>query len=632
MEPNRRKLPGRTRSSAVIHGLDVLLALTGAAAVAALVLEYGFHEPAVDRRILHGAETAILAIFVLDRFARLAVARYRAQYLRENAIDFILMVVAVVVLAVQRQAVLSFGALYVFITQAYILVVLVLRAVGLNLMFAESGIPPAWLLIGSFAFLILAGSGLLMLPVAVHEEYYPNWNYLDSLFTATSATCVTGLAIRNTGGHFTVFGQAVILAMIQCGGLGLMLFGTVLGLLVRRGLSMRQTETFGQMISSEGTGKLARVAVFVILIAFAFEIVGVAAMVPMFLQAPDTYGRPLSTAGAVWYGVFHSVSAFCNAGFSLYGNNLMQGVREGWASPLRGHWQILGVIAPLIFLGGVGFPVLEDCARYLVSFVRRQIGRIRTAGNIVPRIASGRQLTLQSKIVLTTSLALVAAGASVLLLVEPIGPQAPRIGLHRKTEERSLGDWRRMGAPQRIREAVFQSVTARTAGFNTIDLAELSDAGKLWMCLLMIIGGSPASTAGGMKTLTFALLILATYCQLRRRPEVEAFRRSIPLAAVGRALTLATLYLLLLTVVTLLLCVAQGPGYSCIDLFFEACSACGTVGLSTGVTGSLGAFSKIVIIAGMFVGRLGPLTLLAALTGRLRQIRYSYPSEDLVIG
>jgi len=623
----------KRRAGAIDHTLNVLLALAAAAAVAALVLEYGFRKPIVDPALLHGAEIVILGIFVLDRFARLALARRRLDYLRENAVDFILMVVAAIVMAIQWKVVLSFGALYVVVTQAYILVVLILRGVSLNLRFAESGIPPTWLLIGSFAFLILVGSGLLMLPVAVHEQYYTGWHYLDSLFTATSATCVTGLVVRDTGAHFTPFGQGVILAMIQAGGLGIMLFGTVLGLLVGKALSVRQSDTIGRMLSTDGAGKLARVAVFVIVISFALEIVGAAAMQPMFAGAPDTHGRQLSAAGAIWYSVFHSVSSFCNAGFALYGRNMMQGAGGSWAAPsLRSHWQIMGVMAPLIFLGGVGFPVLADSGKCGVNLLKRLIGRIGTRRAIMPTAPIRQKLSLHSKVVLTSSLVLIVAGAGVLLALESAGRRERRIGSHRLQSPESLGDWPTMPLPQRAREALFQSITARTAGFNTIDMAELSDAGKVWMCVLMTIGGSPASTAGGMKTVTFALLLMVAWCQLRHRNEIEAFRRSIPVTIIGRAVTLAVLYLALLAVIVLLLCVAQGPGYAFIDLLFEAASACGTVGLSTGVTAGLSQFGKCVIIAGMFIGRLGPLTLLAALTIRLRHVDYTYPPEGLIIG
>ena len=636
MEPTRIEPSVRRRLRGVTWTLDTLLGAAALAAVAALVLEYGFREPVVELRILRLVELVIVAVFVLDRFARLALAPDRPAYFRHNIVDFVLMALAAIVMIVQHEAVLSLGTLYVLITQAYILIVLLLRGVSLNLRFAEIGIHPSWLLVGSFALLILGGSGLLMLPVAVHEQYYSNWHYDDALFTSTSAVCVTGLVVRNTGAHFTGFGQTVVLLLIQAGGLGIMLFGTVLGLLVGKALSMRQSSTIGRMISTEGIGSLARVASFVILITLMLEAVGAVLLYPMFAGSFDTAGRPLEMLGAAWHAVFHSVSAFCNAGFALYGESFMTGSRGSWsAGPLRDHWQIIGVIAPLIILGGVGFPVLQDCAGWTLRQVRRLAVRLRRHQAVVAHLPPQRRLTLHSRVVLTVSLILILGGAGVLLLLEGDGGagRGERVGLHPVGRyDAPASDWATMSWPQRVRASLFQSITARTAGFNTVNMAEMSDGSKLWMCVLMTIGGSPASTAGGVKTVTVAMLVLVAWCQLRRRKEIEVFRRSISLTVIGRAVTIAMLYLGLLTTVTIALCAVQGPGFRFIDLLFESASACGTVGLSTGVTPDLSLPGKFVIIAGMFIGRLGPLTLLAGLTSRLRHVDFTYPTESVIIG
>ena len=614
---------GRRR---LVTAMNIVLALAGTAAVASLLLEYGGfdHVRQKYRLALHATQGCVLVVFILDRLGRLALATSRLKYLRGNWLDFALILVLGVVAAVVfrlRGRFLSVTALYIAITQVYILVTVVLHALSVNLHFADSGVHPSWMLIGSFALMCLVGSGLLMLPAARAPEA-ERFYYGDALFTAVSATCVTGLVVRDTGRDFSVFGQSVILTLIQLGGLGIMLFGTVLAMWVGKGLSMRGSDAIGQMLGHEGIGRLARTVKFVVVATLGFELIGAVLMYPMFLGSPDATGRVMSAGAAVWHSVFHSISSFCNAGFSLYNANMMAGVGDAaWVAPLRGSWQIMGVMAPLIVLGGMGFPVLQDLAGY----ARRFLGRLRSPAGLSHHARPGRRprprLALHSKLVLTTSAVLIVLGAGVMYLVEP-SPRTDGTG----------GDWTGMARPARVREAIFHSISARTAGFNTIDMAELTSAGKLWLCGLMVVGGSPASTAGGMKTATLALLIAATWSVLRRRNELEIFNRSVASELLRRAVTLAVLYMVLLGTVTLLLCVAMRRPTQFIDLLFESCSACGTVGLSTGITRELTWFGKFVIIGGMFAGRLGPLTLLLGLTSKIRHVRYSYPRENVVIG
>ena len=567
---------------------------------------------------------------MLDRVGRLALARRKPAYLRENWIDFALIGAGLIALVIGERLtgrILSAGELYVVISQGYILISLIIRGVNVNLRFAGSGIHPTWLLVGSFAMLALVGSGLLMLPKATPADTHI-W-YTDALFTAISATCVTGLVVLDTGSDFTHFGQAVILTLIQLGGLGIMLFGTVLAMAVGKGLSLRSTNALDQMLATDAPGQLARTVVFIVLVTLMFEAVGAVMFYPMF-AAEQAAGTVPAVRQAIWDSIFHSISSFCNAGFSLYRRNMMAGVAEGWAGPLRSHWQIFGVMAPLIILGGLGFPVLRDLAGWIRGFGRRMFSR--------GKIGLKPRLTLHSKIVLTTSVALLVIGALVFLLVElPTGADKRVVGRHPNIIDATVrrGDWPAMDVSDKLVGATFQSITARTAGFNTVDMKELSTAGKLWLCGLMVVGGSPAGTAGGMKTVTFALLIVCAYCVLRRRDKLEVFKRTISANLLGKVATVAVLYLGLLATVTLLLCVAVPRGHSFINLFFEACSACGTVGLSTGVTGpgtALRDFGKFVIMAGMFIGRLGPLTLLLALTSRIRHVRYAYPTENVTIG
>jgi trk system potassium uptake protein TrkH len=616
--------------------LNVLLAILGLTAVATLILQYGGFDPdrlPVGRTTLAVFQACIVGWFLLDHFLRLALVRRKKEYLRHNWLDYSLIVLFVVALAVAyryREDVVSAGALYLIVTQGYLLAVLILRAINANIRLAGSGLPPSWLIIGSFASLSLIGSGLLMLPAAVRPESPEPWAYPDALFTAVSATCVTGLIVVDTGSHFTPFGQAVILGLIQLGGLGIMIFGTMLALLAGKALSVRSTEVLGEMLAHERVGETGRIIRFVVFFTLCMEAVGAVLLLEMYRDVPNVFGRAMGLGEAIWHSVFHSISAFCNAGFSLYTNSMMHGVRAGWTQPLRAHWQIMGVMAPLIVLGGVGFPVLDDLQRVVRTLGRRAWFRLRKhRRGLIARPPI--RLTLHSKIVLTSTAVLIVLGALFLLVVaRPVPGNAPDAELA-ETGGDPPADWPSMSWPIRLRAAVFSSITARTAGFNTIDMNELSVPAKLWMCGLMSIGGSPASTAGGMKTVTVALVVIAAWSVLRRRSEIEIFRRSIADVVLRRAVTLIMLYSLLVVLVTMLLAMSM-EGEKLIDLLFEACSACGTVGLSTGVTTRVGTFEKFVIMAGMFIGRVGPLTLILALAARVKPVNYTYPSENVVIG
>lgn len=631
-----RSRPSSYRLPGVVLVLNILLAMAGALAVGTLVLLYGgFREESlpVSFNTIATIEGGIVIFFLLDRLLRLLLSWDRRNYFKNNWLDYALMVLflaAMVVAYRYHQKLMSAGALFLIITQVYMLAVLVLRGVGANLALAGCGMPPTWLLIASFAALCLVGSGLLMLPAAVPEEFQARWHYPEALFTATSAACVTGLVVVDTGTHFTRFGQAVIFTLIQAGGLGIMIFGTVLAILAGRTLSLRGSETVTEMLSTDRVGEVGRIVRFVILFTLVAEAIGAFLLLDMFLSpgVRDAWGRPLSVSNAVWHAVFHSVSAFCNAGFALYPDNLMAGVFDGWPKPLRDHWQILGVIAPLIVLGGLGFPVLQDLMQYLRraggTFLRRMGGAAQYEVGRPPR------LSLHSKIVLTATALLIVLGAIGLAVLAATADNSP-ISIIYGPAQHTQKDWEQLDTGGKISAVVFQSITARTAGFNTVDMNRLSNANKLWMCVLMTIGGSPASTAGGMKTISISLMVLIAWSILRRRERVEAFGRTISDLLLRRAITLIMLYLTLVMLVTLLLSVKL-PNENMIDLLFESCSACGTVGLSTGVTTRLGLFEKFVVTAGMYLGRIGPLTLLVALASGAKRAAYSYPQEHVVIG
>jgi trk system potassium uptake protein TrkH len=440
---------------------------------------------------------------------------------------------------------------------------------------------PEGMLVAGFAALIGLGTVLLWLPWSQRSPV----GLLDALFTATSAVCVTGLVVVDTGTAYSSFGQGVILFLIQAGGIGVMTFAALAFQLLGRRLSLRaQAALSSSLLQREAAsgfrGLFRRILAFVLIA----EAVGAALL---FLGMWPTRGA----GHAAYSAVFHSISAFCNAGFSLYADSL-----TGWRSqPL-----LTGTIMALIFLGGIGHPVVVD--------VWRKLTRARGAGPTGPN-----RLELSSSVALLTSGALIVAGFALLLV----------LGL--TSAERTPG--------ARVWNALFQSVTARTAGFNTVDFGGLPLASLAVIVGLMFIGGSPASCAGGIKTTTFALWLSRMWHLLRGVTHPRLLGRHLP-GELGRraALIIGLSIAWNLFGLVLLLATERGvPGAGMHDVLFEQVSAFGTVGLSTGLTPKLSGAGKLWIIATMFVGRLGPLTLAVwALARPAPAVRY--PEGRLMIG
>ncbi len=404
---------------------------------------------------------------------------------------------------------------------------------------------------------------------------------IDALFTSTSAACVTGLTVRDTGTGFTPFGQGVILALIQLGGLGIMTLSLLVFTLGGR-LSIGQLSLLEQTLAAPGSPDLRRLVRLVFTSTFAAEGVGATLL---YLRWNDTLGP----ARAAWYALFHSVSAFCNAGFALFPDNLMS-----W----RGDWTVNLVVMVLIVLGGLGFLVQHD--------LRHTRWHLRGLG-------------LHSRLALAVTAILVAAGTFALWALE------------------GRGSFATMSPLERFQAALFQSVTARTAGFNTIDFATLAPASLLLVMLLMFVGGSPGSCAGGIKTTTAAVLALTTRARLGGRQHVNAFHRTLPPRLVQTAFALTSLAFTAAATGVFLLLLLEGEAVragrcSPLDLAFEAVSALGTVGLSTGITPRLGDGARLVVTALMFVGRVGPLTLAAIFVGDERPDDLRHAEEQAMVG
>ncbi|MBN1425011.1 hypothetical protein JXA88_10675 [Candidatus Fermentibacteria bacterium] len=449
----------------------------------------------------------------------------------------------------------------------------------------------------SFASAIALGTVALCLPVATRDG--APTPVIDAFFTATSATCVTGLIVRDTPTHFSTFGHWVILSLIQIGGLGTMTLSLSLIAMFRRP-SGRQRQALAQVLPSYRRSDVFGMVRFVALITVICEAVGWA-----LLTAFPGPASP-SGSGGLFVGLFHSVSAFCNAGFSLWSDSLEQASIPAVIT-----------VAVLIIVGGLGFPILKDLSD---AFVPRWRRRHRTVAPVFDddmplphrRPRGWRGLSLHTRLGLVTSGILIVTGAFLLFFAEYDNTM------------------RAFPFGHKVVHAMFQSVTTRTAGFNTLHVARFSPALLFAVCLFMFIGASPGGTGGGIKTTTAAALILSLRSLLSQSARIETFGRSLPDVLFQRvvAISLASLGTLALGIFLLLVMEARPP----MDLIFEAASALGTVGLSTGITPELGTEAKLVIIGLMFAGRVGPLTLALSVGDRRRVSRHTYPSGDVIVG
>jgi trk system potassium uptake protein len=431
---------------------------------------------------------------------------------------------------------------------------------------------PSQTVAAGFALAVLVGGVVLSLPVSVQSP--ERLDLLDALFTATSAVTVAGLSVYDVGTTLTGFGQLVLLGLIQLGGIGTMAATASLLLLSGRRIQLKQAAALQQSMDVDTLGHVRTAVMTVVLGTLAIESLGA---LLLYLAWPE--------GGGAFGAVFHSVSAFCNAGFVLAPDNLISQV----ARPATN-----AIIAGLIVLGGLGFPVLRALSRRLSPWRTRE------------------PLSLHARLVLVVTAILLSAGAVGILVL----------------------DWSHTLAPlsfgAKLLAAGFQSVTVRTAGFNTVDIAGLAPATLTLLMVLMLIGGAPGGTAGGIKTTTAAAVYLTLRSVLRGRSRVEVYGRTIPLADVHKALAVVGVSLAAMTLGVLLLLATQ-PGAPLL-LIFEAVSAFATTGLSAGITGQLGPGGKLIVMALMFVGRTGPMTLAFALQTRRRRADVEFPEEKIMIG
>lgn len=435
------------------------------------------------------------------------------------------------------------------------------------------------IIIFGFLLVILAGSFLLMLPVSSREA--GGTSFWDALFTATSAVCVTGLVVHDTAAYWSEFGQFIILLLIQIGGMGVVTVSVAFAVISKRRIGLLQRSTMQEAISAPHVGGIVRMTSFILKVSLLAEGIGALLLAPVFC-------RDFGIGRGIWYAVFHSVSAFCNAGFDL------MGVRSPYSSltAYPTHPLVNFVIMALIIFGGIGFLTWEDMRTNRLHF---------------------RKYRMQSKVVLTVTAALILLPALYYFFIEFAAPQ-----------------WSDLSLAERFWGALFQAVTPRTAGYNTLDLTKLSGAGLTVMIFLMLVGGSPGSTAGGMKTTTVAVLAGTALSVFRRKEDICFFKRRIADTAVRGAVAILVLYVgLFLTAALIISGVEQLPMSVCL---FETASAVGTVGLTLGVTPTLCLGSRLILIFLMFLGRVGGLTLIfAALSGARSDISKA-PLDRITVG
>jgi trk system potassium uptake protein TrkH len=438
-----------------------------------------------------------------------------------------------------------------------------------------TGNPPVTLML-SFLLVIIFGTILLMLPVS--SKLNTVTPFMDALFTATSATCVTGLVVVDTGTHFSFFGQMVILMLIQIGGLGIMTISTVFAIILGQRINLKLENIMYQVVGGSYAVNVFQLLKSIVLVTLVIESVGTLLLFARFAQD----FQPME---ALFLSLFHAVSAFCNAGFSPLGNNLVSYV-DSLAVNL--------VITALIIAGGLGFSVIIDLQHHALKKDR------------------ARKLNLHTKIVLVTTAFLLVLGFTVFYLAEYNGAMRG-FSIHR----RILGSW-------------FQSVTLRTAGFNTIDLSQIGKASVLISIVLMFIGASPGSTGGGIKTTSFAVLTLSVISLLKGKRHISVFKRRIHEYNFREATGLIMLSITIILVVLFFLMLVEPHAFD--KLLFEAVSAFGTVGLTLGITPQLTVIGKLLITVLMYVGRIGPLTMIYAFSTRAKQININYAEEKIPIG
>lgn len=561
-------------------------------AVCIAIFDFGFDQSSDLETIIRWVYSITLILGIISLFLSYLSSKYRPR-IKVWFIDALLLTIITTVLAnnlrlleittLGSDFVLFFSMLLVFIREFSLL----------NINFSKEYINPAQLFVISFLFIILLGSLLLKLPNAT----YHGISYVDALFTSTSAVCVTGLIVVDTGSYFTLFGQTIILFLIQLGGLGIMTFTSYFSYFFKGGSSYENQLILKDMTNSDKIADVFNTLKKIILLTFLVEGTGA---VLIFTSLEQSLFQ--SSWDQIFFSIFHTVSGFCNAGFSTLPNSLYQ---EGF----RFNYPLHLTIAFLFIIGGIGFPIIFNFFKYLKYLIVNHL--LRFTRNKQP-IHVPWIVNLNARVVLITTAILITVGTITFYLFE---------------YNNTLAGHSSFG---KIVTAFFGAVTPRTAGFNTVDTSELHFATVMVIFLLMWIGASPGSTGGGIKTSTFAIGTLNFFSLARGKDRMELFKREVSELSVRRAFAIISLSLVVIGFAVFCISIFD-PNKKLLPIAFECFSAYSTVGLSLGITSQFSNPSKLVLIITMFVGRVSMLTILIALLRKVKHLKYRYPTEEILI-
>lgn len=586
----------KTPALQIMRVLSVFVSLI---AVISLLYFHGFNTTGKERAIITLIIKAAFGFFIFKYFTRLFFSFQPIKDFKDTIFEGILMliIVANVILSLlfNWELIRGIGNLFgldnierffALVIQGYIVLILINEIGRAGSRISSLNLSPPTLLISSFLLLIAGGTGLLMLPeMTVSGQSMP---FMHAMFTSISASCVTGLVVVDTATYFSFKGQFVIMMLIQLGGLNIISFASVFALFARKGIGLKHQSILQENLNAESLSASSSLFKQIFIFSLVIEMVGA---ILIFFSWKEGIGLSDFTDRA-FYSIFHSISAFNNAGFSTFSNGLYEhGVRNSYFLHI--------VIAILIFLGGIGFTTLRD----VFSFSR-----------IKERFQKKRfSLRLDTKLSLYSAAILILAGFIIFMIFEN----------HNVLQGQSTGG--------QIVTSFFQSVTTRTAGFNTVDFGALTKPVLIFMILLMFIGASPGSTGGGIKTNTFALVLLGAWSTTRGKPRLELFRSTISFELLNKAFLIFLFSLGFISIGIFGLAITE-PNKDLLSLSFEEVSAFGTVGLSTGITSALSPAGRVIIMLSMFIGRIGTLSLAFAL-GRKKKIHdYKYPKANILVG